>query len=57
MADECRDATLSRPIEPWNARDLPRDARGRSLLFLWVDDEGYRRSLLIVQGETNNEDA
>ena len=41
-------------IEPWNATDLPSDARGRSLLFLLADDEACRRLLLIVQGETNN---
>jgi len=33
---------------------LPSDARGRSLLFLLVKDEGCRQSLLIVQGETYN---
>jgi hypothetical protein len=54
MPDECRGVTLSRAIEPWNATDLLSDARGRSLLFLLLNDEGCRRLLLIVQGETYN---
>jgi len=49
-----RSAALSRAIEPRNATDLPSDARGKSLLFSLVNDEGYRPSLLIVQGEIYN---
>lgn len=41
-------------IEPRNAADLPYDVRGKSLLFLLVNDEGCRRLLLVVQGETYN---